>query len=856
MGNNKQFSGMTMARFTMHPAARRQKNGTAGAKAAACRNARRAALSSAAAVALTAAWLTAPTPAAATNVGDAPQSGAPANSDQRAQAQTAQAFDIGPQALSSALTEFGRQSGYQVSVDHGTLAGLGSEGVRGTMSPEQALRRLLNGSGITWRFTGDRSVVLTRAATGDSGAMTLDPITVEGQSVPRQAVIGNLPPAYAGGQVARGGNLGLLGNKDMMDTPFNQTNYTSELIRNQQDLTLGDVLMNDPSVVKTFDRGTGIDSWNVRGLGGDNRVVGFDGLFGVAPTFSDIMASEAIERVEVLKGPSALINGVNPTAVSANGFVNIVPKRAGDAPMLDVTADYAMDSRFGGHVDAGRRFGKKNAFGARFNGVYRNGDTPVDDQSWETRLAALGLDYRGDTVRLSSDLGYQFQHTDAQRRPVSLATGVPVPDAPDNRLNYAQPWMFYERVTYYGALRGEWDILDNLTAFAGLGGGLQENTSKQNNPILQDAAGTLTGNPIAVAGFTNTGTGEAGLRGDVVTGPVHHDLVLSGAWSLQETGFGTSAAALPASNLFNPIDYPEPAFADLPDPEDVPLSNRYENIGSALADTLSILNERVQLVLGLRWQRIKQKAFATDTSYDENALTPAVGVVVKPWEKVSLYANYIEGLERGSTAPDTAANAGEAFPPTKTKQYEVGAKLDTGRIAATIAAFTTTRPNAFTDADTNIFQQDGENRYRGIEFTTFGSPVDGVRFLGGITYLDAQQVETSGGTNDGNRTTGTPELRASLTGEWDTPFLRGLTLSATGQWQTSTFEDSENTQKVDGWYRFDLGARYVIEPSDWKPITIRAHLRNVLDSDYWATSDNRLGLSEPRTFLISAIARF
>ena len=53
--------------------------------------------------------------------------------------------------------------------------------------------------------------------------------------------------AYAGGQVTRSGRIGLLGNKDIFDTPFSISSYTAELIENQQARTVGDVVHNDAS---------------------------------------------------------------------------------------------------------------------------------------------------------------------------------------------------------------------------------------------------------------------------------------------------------------------------------------------------------------------------------------------------------------------------------------------------------------------------------------------------------------------------------------------------------------------------------------------------------------------------------
>ena len=51
-----------------------------------------------------------------------------------------------------------------------------------------------------------------------------------------------LPPAYAGDQVARGARAGLLGNIDYMDLPFSATAYTQDLVRHQQARSVGDVL--------------------------------------------------------------------------------------------------------------------------------------------------------------------------------------------------------------------------------------------------------------------------------------------------------------------------------------------------------------------------------------------------------------------------------------------------------------------------------------------------------------------------------------------------------------------------------------------------------------------------------------
>lgn len=93
---------------------------------------------------------------------------------------TAARFDIAPQALSTALLAFGRQSGYQVSYPPEDVDGIGSPGVLGTMEPEAALRALLSGTGAVYRLTAAGSVVISRPAaqSGALGLTSLEAITV------------------------------------------------------------------------------------------------------------------------------------------------------------------------------------------------------------------------------------------------------------------------------------------------------------------------------------------------------------------------------------------------------------------------------------------------------------------------------------------------------------------------------------------------------------------------------------------------------------------------------------------------------------------------------------------------------
>ena len=72
--------------------------------------------------------------------------------------------------------------------------------------------------------------------------------------------------AYAGGQTARGGRVGLLGNKEAMDTPFSVSTYTARRMEDQQATTLADVLNKDASVRFTGQTGGVTDSFYIRGF--------------------------------------------------------------------------------------------------------------------------------------------------------------------------------------------------------------------------------------------------------------------------------------------------------------------------------------------------------------------------------------------------------------------------------------------------------------------------------------------------------------------------------------------------------------------------------------------------------------
>tara|TARA_R110000782_G_scaffold34395_5_gene82191 strand:+ start:2038 stop:4563 length:2526 start_codon:yes stop_codon:yes gene_type:complete len=768
------------------------------------------------------------------------------------------AFDIPAQALPTALNAFGRQAGVQITVDAALTQGRQAPAVNGVMTAAEALNRLLTGTGIIWTFSAPKTVALSRPDA--SGArITLGTVSVEGRAQPHQSQIGNLPPEYAGGQVARGGSVGVLGNKDMMDTPFTQNSYTSKLIQNQQNRDISDTVRNDPSIGISTPAHYGGSSFSIRGFDIGNYDILFNGVPNVAPTQVTSMSAESIERVEVLRGASGLLKGMAP-GESISGVVNVVPKRAGDDPFMQFTPDYTGTSNFGGHVDLGHRFGTDKEFGVRFNGVYRDGDMPIDHQSQETRLAAFGLDYRHDRFRVDADIGYQRNRVDGARQLYQVSTGVAVPDAPDAATNPNAPWEFIDNEVYYGTLRGEVDVTPDITAFAAVGGHRRHMarqvflTRTINNSDGDLSAGNVTQRGEALHAFST----NAGARAEFQTGPVDHQAVVGFDFTTRVWLAARGSHSVVASNLYDPTFSSAPQ-SGLPSPSDAQKQQDNWYRSYVLADTLSVLDGMVQVTGGARYQEINTTSFNRNTEaatggFADDAITPMAALVVKPWgDQVSFYASYIEGLQSGSTAPDDADNAGEAFPPYVTKQYEAGTKWDMGRMTATLTAYQIAEPSAFTDPDTNIYSVDGEQRHRGLDLNLFGEPADGIRVLGGVSYIDSELTEAADPDNVGNAGVGAPKWRFVLGGEWDLPQVDGLTLTGRVTHQTSTFRDTANLQKIDGHSRVDIGARYTIKRQGGQPVVVRASIENLFNESFWGVNTaGQMHIGDPRTYKLSA----
>ena len=265
------------------------------------------------------------------------------------------------------------------------------------------------------------------------------------------------------------------------------------------------------------------------------------------------------------------------------------------------------------------------------------------------------------------------------------------------------------------------------------------------------------------------------------------------------------------------------------------------------------------VTLGARYQALKDYAYDYESgdrlasSYDKEAVTPTVGVLYKITPSVSVYASYIEGLQKGERVGGDfksagADNIGEVLDPYRTEQAEVGVKYDGGSLGGSLSVYRSRKPVAGLN-DANIYEELYDQENTGVELMAYGNLTRDLTVLGGVSFLDADV--------DGNDAIGSPETQANLNLEYRVPQLPDLALDGRVIYTSSQYADEANTQKVDSWTRLDLGARYLIALNDSMFLTLRGRVENVTGEDYWASAGGYPGagyltVGAPRTVLLSA----
>ena len=670
-----------------------------------------------------------------------------------------------------------------------------------------------------------------------------------------------LVPAYLDGQIAHGGRIGMLGEQKAMDVPFNVIGYTSKLVQDQQAKTIADVVKNDAGVQAVQGYGNFAETYRIRGfkLDGDDMTMG--GLSGVVPR--QVMDTQMLERIEVFKGANALVNGAASSGVG--GMINLEPKRAEDIPTTRIGVDYTGDSQVGGSLDLGRRFGDENQFGARVNLLHREGEGRVDNDNRRTTLASVGLDYRGDRFRSSFDFGYQKKTFHGGEMGIGFAAISEVPKVPSNTKNTGQKWGYSDIENEFGMAKAEYDLTDNWTTYAALGAQHAHEEGTYGAPKLTNINGDATISSMDTNRIIDSFSGMGGIRGSFDTGAVSHKVNIgysaqmrsdATAWRMSDKTTNKNV------NIYNNHDVSMPAYTSVGGNYHDPLTTaRNRTQGWLFSDTLGFFDDSLLFTAAARHQKVVIRNYSNSTGletttsrFTESRWMPTFGVVYKPWETVSLYANHTEALQPGGNAPKTANNFGQSIGIAHSKQEEVGVKVDYQRVGGSLSLFQIKKPSGVLDSD-GYYRMDGEQRNRGLELSVFGEPIFGLRLNGSTLWIDPEMTKTKGGLNDGNDAIGVSRFYAVLGAEYDIKQVDGLTATARVNHTGSQYADSANTKKLDSYTTLDLGMRYRMHLNpEQNDLVWRVGVTNVTNEKYWSGVDDTgvyLFQGEPRTLKLS-----
>ncbi|GAA4861645.1 TonB-dependent siderophore receptor [Luteimonas vadosa] len=643
----------------------------------------------------------------------------------------------------------------------------------------------------------------------------------------------------------------------LRDVPQAITVVTEEFMRDQAMASMTDVAAYVP--------GVGLS----QGEGNRDALV-FRGNNSTADMFVDGMRDDVqyvrdlynIQRVEVLKGPNAMIFGRG----GSGGLVNRVTKVADWGNYRELGLQFDSHGRRRGTADFGQAIGDGAAL--RVTAMREDSDSFRDGVTVERHGINPTLSLRpGDATTLT--LGYErFQDRRVADRGVPSLGGRPLDT---------------DRSTFFGdpansPVRADVDAFTAVIEHDfGDGLSLQNRTrfaryEKFYQNVYPGAAARADGSGTLVVPLRayNNATDRDNLfnQTDLVwvrdSGTVRHTLLAGAEFGRQKTdnfrqtgsfplndcngGPTTSAYCVPVSNprYAGPVSFGQSATdAD---------NHGVAKIAAVYVQDQVEFSPKWQAILGLRYDRfeIDFRNNRTGETFDvvDDLVSPRAGLVYKPIEPLSLYASYsVSFLPRSGDQLSSLNASNAAFEPEDFRNYEVGAKWDASpSLAFTAAAYRLDRSNVIAPDPTDPARSilvDGQ-RVRGVELGLAGRVTDAWQVLGGFAWQDGSLPGSSAEPAQ------LPSATASLWNRYDINRTWGLGLGVIHR--ADMFASTSNAVRLDGFTRYDAAVYYV--PND--NLQLQLNLENLLDEDYFvsAHNDNNLSPGAPRSASLTLRLKF
>lgn len=530
----------------------------------------------------------------------------------------------------------------------------------------------------------------------------------------------------------------------LLDVPQSISVVTRERLDDQAQRSIADVLRYVPGT--TVAQGEGHrDQITLRG---QNTTADFF-LDGVRDDVQYFRSLYNIERVEILKGPFALIFGRG----GSGGIINRVQKTpSADALAVGGTASVNTFGAWDVSADVNTPISGNAAF--RLNANYESLDNHRDFVSGERY--AINPYFAVDLGQWKLGLSYEYVNDDRviDRGVPSIATGAGQPNTPITGY----------RDTFFGTPGVNRAGVEAHIVKARLDGELTENLNWSTTLLYGDYDKYYTNVFAAAAATGQTGTvalasgttlpyteptqrknfiAQTNLVWDVNLGSVGNKILLGLEYGNQDTVNNRRNGVLSSNtlNLAN-IVYPTVTFGAL-----VRNTESSVQFVSAYAQDQISFGEHVDVVVGLRYDRFEIKGtdlIGTPRPFarTDEKVSPRIGLIVKPQENISIYGSYSQSfLPRSGEQFFTLTPTQQNLAPEKFTNYELGAKWDIRPdLNVTLALFQLDRTNATTPDPANVTAtiNIGETRTKGIELALTGRITPQWQMSGGYTYQDAK----------------------------------------------------------------------------------------------------------------------
>jgi catecholate siderophore receptor len=637
----------------------------------------------------------------------------------------------------------------------------------------------------------------------------------------------------------------------LLDIPQSISVVPQDLIRDQMMMSIGDVVRYVPGV-------TAIQGENNRDqvvIRGNSSSADFfvNGVRDDVQYYRDLYN---LERVEVLKGPHAMVFGRG----GGGGVINRVTKEAGAAPLQEITLQGGSFGNKRLTTDFDHTVNDRAAL--RFNGLYENSGS----FRRFVNLERYGLNPTvtlAPTQRTKVTLGYEyFGDRRTADRGIPSFQGLPA-DVPRSQF-FGDPDNSRVRAdVHLGSASVEHQVgrlnIRNRTLAADYDRGYQNyvpgvvNAQKTEVSLSAYNNATRRRNVFNQTDVTYTGS----------SGPLRHTLLWGAEFGGQRTAnfrntgfFGGTATSIAAPYADSVLHMPVTFRQNATDAD-----NRIRTgVAATYVQDQVELSRYVQLVAGVRFDRFDLRYHNNRTSEDlqriDNLVSPRAGVVVKPVASVSIYGDYsVSWLPSSGDQFSSLTTITQQVKPEKFSNYEGGVKWDLARsLSLTAAVYRLDRTNtrATDPNDPTRIVQTGSQQTNGLELGWNGSMTRKWRVAGGYAHQDAFITSATAAARLGAQAAQVPHHTFSVWNHYQiVPRLSaGLGVLS----RSDMFAAVDNTVVLPGYTRADAAVYYAVT----EKLRLQANVENLFNRRYYLHADGNNNISPgfSRAIRVGLIARF